>query len=202
MTTTKSSAKSPKSPKVPKRPATGEAAAQPLQVIEQALPMAPEALARTLRAVADELERDPALARRVAAALDDRRDSGSAPPSPRGGGAGGEVPRKNGNRGKAPIASNADDAPPTTSARTPKPRPFVPRLITGTSPDLGTGVPDPFALYRRLGAGGLRAALDDLRLGTLRAIVREYTLDPAGRLSGQNDAERLRAAILDAARGA
>ena len=78
----------------------------------------------------------------------------------------------------------------------------MPRLITGTSPDLGTGVPDPFALYRRLGAGGLRAALDDLRLGTLRAIVREYTLDPAGRLSGQNDAERLRAAILDAARGA
>ena len=80
MTTTKSSAKPPKVPKPPTRPALGEAAAQPLQVIEQALPMAPETLARTLRAVADELERDPALARRVAAALDGQRDSGSAPP--------------------------------------------------------------------------------------------------------------------------
>ena len=90
----------------------------------------------------------------------------------------------------------------TKSAKSAKSKPFVPRLITGTSPELGTGVPDPFTLYRRLGEEGLRAALGELRLGTLRAIVREYTLDPGGRLSGQNDAERMRAAILDAARGA
>jgi hypothetical protein len=207
MTTTKTSTKPPKAPKTR---TTGEPP-QPLQAIQQALPMAPETLARTLRAVAAELERDPALARRVAAAVQDQGNS--VPPSsptasggvPRERGlAGGEASAKNGKNGKPTkaIASHEDDAPPATSAKTAKPRPFVPRLITGASPELGTGVPDPFALSRRLGADGLRAALDELRLGTLRAIVREYTLDPAGRLAGQNDAERLRTAILDAARGA
>jgi hypothetical protein len=57
-------------------------------------------------------------------------------------------------------------------------------------------VPNPFALRERLGEAGLRAALDDLRLGTLRAIVREHQLDPTGKLKGMNDAGKLRALIL------
>ena len=60
------------------------------------------------------------------------------------------------------------------------------------------GIPDPFALRARLGERGLRAALDELRLGTLRAIVREHKLDPKGRLKGQNDEQKLRELILAA----
>jgi hypothetical protein len=44
----------------------------------------------------------------------------------------------------------------------------------------------------------LRTALEDLRLGTLRAIIREYHLDPQGKLIRQNDAGRLRKAIMEA----
>jgi hypothetical protein len=139
----------------------------------------PSSLARTLRAVADELERDPALASRIAAASGQtaapvdthpaagRHDGAPTPPAP------------------APTAPRA--------ART-----FRPRLITGTAAELGTGIPDPFALRTRLGRDGLEAALAELRLGTLRAIIREHGLDPAGRLAHLNDAERLRALILDA----
>jgi hypothetical protein len=75
------------------------------------------------------------------------------------------------------------------------------RLVPGTDANLGTGIPDPFALYARLGRDGLREALADLRLGTLRAIIREHHLDPAGALSGVNEAGKLRAAILKAASG-
>jgi len=49
-----------------------------------------------------------------------------------------------------------------------------------------------------LGEDGLRAALADLRLGTLRAIVREHKLDPSGKLAGQNDDAKYRALILRA----
>jgi hypothetical protein len=79
-------------------------------------------------------------------------------------------------------------------------RTFQPRLVTGLSPDLGQGVIDPFALYATRGEDGLRAALDELRLGSLRAIIREHKLDPSGKLAQQNDAEKLRTAILKAAR--
>ncbi len=190
--TTKTPAKSPRNGKAPK-----SGAAPPAETTEQSLSLAPETLARTLRAVAAELERDPALARRVAAAVDSSAGSRDTVKS-------GKDARGGRSRTAADL-SHEDDVPVAPSpkvAKVTKPRPFVPRLITGTSPELGTGVPDPFALYRRLGADGLRAALDDLRLGTLRAIVREYTLDPSGRLGGLNDAERLRVAILDAAREA
>ncbi len=79
-------------------------------------------------------------------------------------------------------------------------RTFRPRLVTGLSPDLGQGVIDPFALYATRGEDGLRVALDELRLGSLRAMVREHKLDPSGKLAQQNDAEKLRAAILKAAK--
>jgi hypothetical protein len=35
-------------------------------------------------------------------------------------------------------------------------------------------------------------------MGTLRAIIREHHLDPQGKLIRQNDAERLRKAIMEA----
>jgi len=124
-------------------------------------------LARALRAVATELERDPQLAARVAAAM---------APEPRAAVAEGEQPARHRRGGK----------------------PFQPRIITGAAPELGMGIPDPFALRTRLGERGLRAALDELRLGTLRAIVREHKLDPKGRLKGQTDEQKLRELILAA----
>jgi hypothetical protein len=77
-------------------------------------------------------------------------------------------------------------------------RSFRPRLITGASPELGAGIPDPFALYAEKGEQGLQAALAELRTGGLRAIVREHRLDRAGQLAGNNDAGKLRAAIVKA----
>lgn len=153
------------------------------QQTQEVSPFAPEALARTLRAVAAELERDPALARRVAAAVSTAAST---------------APWQGNERSSVPMPAS-DDA----SAAEPKPlrvnRGFRPKLVTGASPDLGAGIPDPFALYARLGAEGLRAALAELRLGTLRAMVRVYALDPKGTLARQNDAEKLRAVILKAA---
>ena len=71
-------------------------------------------------------------------------------------------------------------------------------MIEGARPDLGPGVPNPFALRARLGEAGLAAALDELRIGSLRAIVREYKLDPTGKALKETDAERLRKLILRA----
>ncbi|HEV2460430.1 MAG TPA: hypothetical protein VGS80_18910 [Ktedonobacterales bacterium] len=147
------------------------------------LPIQPEALARTLRAVADEIERDPDLAHRLSAAL--------APSAPTVG-----APRDR----PSAATDDADSADQGTQAQRTVNATFRPRLITGASPDLGPGIPDPFALRQRLGAAGLRAALDELRLGSLRAIVREHSLDPSGKLTKQNDAAKLRAAIVQAVR--
>jgi hypothetical protein len=157
-------------------------AAQPAPA--PSLPLAPEALARTLRAVAAEIERDPALARRVAAALATPQDQPDQPDA----------------LAPTPAASRTDKRDAATRESQPKraARAFTPRLITGASPALGPGVPDPFALHARLGIDGLRAALDELRLGSLRAIAREHGLDPDGKVSRQNDPARLRALILAA----
>ena len=150
-------------------------------------PLDPEAIARTLRAVADALERDPALARRVAAGAGSTARTEAAP-------ADAALP--------APAVHRRDpgptDRPAERGARKSGSRAFQPRLVVGTPPALGPGIPDPFALRERLGPAGLQATLADLRLGTLRAIVREHRLDPSGRLARQNDAERLRTLILEA----
>jgi hypothetical protein len=146
---------------------------------EQEGTLAPETLARTLRAVAAELERDPALARRVADAIADAgRDAPVSARAAEPGFAEPEPPMKKGGVNQS----------------------FRPRLVTGASPELGSGVPDPFALAKRKGEPALRAALDELRLGTLRAIVREHKLDPGGKLARLNDAQKLREAILAAVR--
>ncbi|MGZ3677884.1 MAG: hypothetical protein ACXWQR_04870 [Ktedonobacterales bacterium] len=149
---------------------------------------APETLARTLRAVAAELERDPDLARRVARAVVEPQPQQQPQDAP---------PATHTTETLADAPEQAMEAP--TKAKRAS-RTFSPRLVTGLSPDLGQGVVDPFALYATRGEDGLRAALDELRLGSLRAIVREHQIDPLGKLAQQNDAEKLRAAILKAAR--
>ncbi len=135
-------------------------------------PLAADVIVRTLRAVANELERDPALASRVAAA------TGVAPIAP------------------AVSSDTASATEPAAGRRSP--RPYRPKLVTGASPDLGPGIPDPFALRARLGRAGLESTLAELRLGSLRAIVREHKLDPGAQLLRQNDADRLRQLILRA----
>jgi hypothetical protein len=130
--------------------------------------LTPDEFARALRAIAGELERDPQLARRVTEAM---------------------------------RSETADQAPASDDAESPAkkpPRTFRPRVIEGARPELGPGVPDPFALRARLGELGLAAALDELRLGSLRAIVREHHLDPTGKALTGTDAERLRRLILRA----
>ncbi len=137
--------------------------------------LAPETLARTLRAVAAELERDPALARRVADAI-------AAPASVEP-----EGKEREGGEHERPAARGVNQS-------------FRPRLVTGADPALGSGIPDPYAIYGRGREKGLRTALAELRLGSLRAIVREHRLDPSAKLTRQNDAEKLRAAIVAAAK--
>jgi hypothetical protein len=149
---------------------------------------APETLARTLRAVAAELERDPDLARRVARAVVEPQPQ-PQPQSPD------TTPATHTTDAVADAPEQTVEAKGKRASRT-----FRPRLVTGLSPDLGQGVVDPFALYATRGEDGLRAALDELRLGSLRAIIREHQIDPTGKLAQQNDAEKLRAAILKAAR--
>lgn len=148
--------------------------------------LSPEELARALRAVAAELERDPALARRVAGAI--RVPTPAAQP---------------------PMFDAPADEPEDAAEETPPVQPtrrvgktFKPRLVTGAAETLGAGIPDPFALREQLGEDGLRAMLEELRLGTLRAIVREYKLDPKGQLAGQNDDAKFRALILRATKRA
>jgi hypothetical protein len=172
--TTGAAPHSPPKPSAPAKETPAQEAAP-----SSGLPIQPEALARTLRAVADEIERDPELARRVAAAM--------APPSPLGT-----------SGARLPLAHDPNDSEITAPSRRKVNAAFRPRLITGAGADLGPGIPDPFTLHKRLGDAGLRAALDALRLGSLRAIVREHGLDPSGRLTKQNDAAKLRAAIVQA----
>ena len=145
-----------------------------------ALALQPDALARARRAVASELERDPALAERVAQAI-------NAPDLP---------PATPASQSAEPASEPVEPAPPAVG------RNFHPSIVTGVADALGPGVPDPFALRERLGEPGLREALASLRLGSLRAILREHHLDPSGSLSKLNDAEKLRGHILKATRKA
>lgn len=152
--------------------------------------LSPDELARALRAMAVELERDPTLGHRISEAM--REDSAPLPASrsdPH------SPSRRASTRATAthtPDLDPSEHAPPKPPTRT-----FRPRVVEGAPLDLGTGIPDPFALRERLGEAGLRRALDELRLGTLRAIVREHQLDPGGTAVRGNDAARLRALILD-----
>jgi hypothetical protein len=158
----------PTDPPAPKKRAPRR---KPDALNSAAAPLTPDEFARALRAIAGELERDPDLARRVSEAM--HADAAGVSPG-------------------SPIAHDTE-APAKKPAQ-----PFRPRVIEGARPDLGPGVPDPFALRARLGEAGLAAALDELRLGSLRAIVREYHLDPTGKALNGSDAERLRRLVLRA----
>lgn len=153
--------------------------------------MQPDALARALRAVATELERDPALAERVAQAINEPAAAGSASSAP----AAAPEPVHSSTRERKAPAEVVDEPPAATIGRR-----FRPTIVTGIDEALGPGVPDPFALRERLGEDGLRAALASLRLGSLRAIVRQHKLDRSGALGRLNDAEKLREKILAATR--
>ena len=163
---------------------TGNVTGQADNSSESGEALSPDELARALRAMAAELERDPALARRVAGAMRMPADATSSPDS---------VP--------SDTTDDAVDDTPTAPVKRGS-RTFKPRLVTGAALALGPGVPDPFALREQLGEDGLRALLADLRLGTLRAIVREHHLDPKGALAGQNDDAKFRALILRATKRA
>ena len=163
---------------------TGNVTGQADNSSESGETLSPDELARALRAMAAELERDPALARRVAGAMRMPADATSSPDS-----------------APSDTTDDAVDDTPTAPVKRGS-RTFKPRLVTGAAPALGPGVPDPFALREQLGEDGLRALLADLRLGTLRAIVREHHLDPKGALAGQNDDAKFRALILRATKRA
>jgi hypothetical protein len=192
MTTTSAATKGARTARAAGKTARAAEPAQPTVTGQPAVAavLAPEALARTLRAVADELERDPDLARRVAAAIRDALTQGDAPLR--------AVVDEVAAPAEEPAPDTGNGAAKTPSTR--KARAFKPTLVTGTDPALGTGVLDPVALRERLGADGLRQALRELRLGSLRAIIREHRLDAGGKLAGVNDAEKLRGVILDATR--
>lgn len=154
-----------------------------------ALPLQPDALARALRAVATELERDPALAERVAQAINEPAAAASAAA------AASREPARPPIIARQPPAEVEQEPPAATIGRS-----FRPTIVTGIAEELGPGVPDPFALRERLGEDGLREALASLRLGSLRAIVRQHNLDATGALGKLNDAEKLRERILGATR--
>lgn len=151
--------------------------------------------ARWLRALASEVERDPELAARVAtAALDavpvaphsDLTDSipeAATPP-------------------EAAPEPVADAVPPEDAApavrQTRRASRFGPPTIAGRGTSLGRGVPDPFAIHADSGEAGLRAALEGLRAGTLRAMIRAHDLDPHAKVPASASETRLAAAILAA----
>ncbi len=170
---------------------------------------------RWLRALADAVERDPALAARVQqeAAATPVSDEPALPPDL----ATLTVP----DEPAVPIAPAApsETLVETVELRTPASEPaeaaitptlrhtrrssrYGPPSVTGRAADLGTGIPDPFALYATGGEDGLRRALDTLRIGSLRAIIRAHGIDPQGKLGAGATEKRLMSAIIAAAKRA
>ena len=175
--------------------ASPEPTPAPASTSAPALPLQPDALARALRAVASELERDPALAERVAQAINEPATSGGASGAAVTASEPARPPTRE-RRAHAEVDDAVDGAVPAATIG----RSFHPTIVTGIDEALGPGVPDPFALCERLGEDGLREALASLRLGSLRAIVRQHNLDASGALGKLNDAEKLREKILSATR--
>jgi hypothetical protein len=153
-------------------------------------------VARLLRAIAEEIERDPALAERVAAHLPGSESAEKAIPET--------------------VAPDTIEAAPITAVEAtimPEPTPpvlrhgrrssrFGPPTISGRGRELGTGTPDPFALFASQGEEGLLAALQTLRTGTLRAIIRTHALDPSEKIPPSATEKRLITAIIAAVKRA
>jgi len=147
-----------------------------------------EQLARWLRALADVVEHDPALAARVAQPLP--ADA------------------------FIPEATLTDEAVPVVPVDTPitsEPELPVPAIahqrqstkygtptVAGRSGNLGAGVPDPFAVYKDGGEPALAQALATLRAGTLRAIIRAHSLDAPAKLTDKATDAKLRTFIIAA----
>lgn len=122
-----------------------------------------------LRALAERAEADPAFAAQLLAAAQQSGLAEAGQPSA-------PAPTKKGARGRGSARAAAT---PAGAADEPQP------------------TPDPFAIYRTQGEAGLRAALDELPLPTLRAIVRERRLDPARISARWTTRERVIALIVD-----
>lgn len=191
-------------------------------------PPASETVARWLRVLADAVEGDPALAARLAevtnvttpttpeAALlmPPAPESVSSPPVP-------EIERDSVPEvvPSSSLHENVLDAVPPPSSvpesvpSPPAPEPpalkhrrrssrYGPPIVAGRATGMGVGVPDPIALYASDGEAGLRAKLDSLRAGSLRAIIRTHGMDPDGRLPKEATERRMVTLILAAAKRA
>jgi hypothetical protein len=131
----------------------------------------PGAISAFLRSVADRADRDPELARRVAAVL---RNGGVAVEAA----AVREQPARSRLRASTRGAQAAQRA-----------------TVTASESPL-----DPFAIVRRGGEQALRAALDSLDLASLRRVVRAYHLDPNRVASRWSARERVITLIVEQVR--
>lgn len=170
------------------RPAEGTASPTPVN---------PEIIARRLRAAAADLKHAAALVEHAAASIGSLSPPAPAP-APARPRARTALPDSSAALESAGSLAHTGRTKPSRSASKPAARVFTPSLVTGISPDLGPGIPDPFALAKRLGPDGLRAALAELRRGTLRAIIREHGIAPAAQVARISDDTRLREMILAA----
>jgi hypothetical protein len=177
----------------------------------------PDDLARWLRALADEVERDPALAARVKATTvsDDvvpipetpdvrqpealtetpslPQSLSAADPSPAPSEMTEEVPQE-----IDPLPQSTSEVAAPVVRHTRRSSRYGAPTVAGRAADLGSGTPDPFMIYDERGEDGLRQALATLRAGGLRAIIRAHKLDPQGTLAASATERKLIAAIVAA----
>jgi hypothetical protein len=157
---------------------------------QRTTPLAGEQLARWLRALAAEVERDPVLAARVT-------DIDAAPT---------EIPPDATIPATADIApqptppqeSPVDAVPPPTLKHRRRSSRYGPPTVAGRAAELGTGVPDPFAVLAASGEAELRKLLGTLRAGSLRAIIRAHKLDPDSKLPPEATEKRMITLIVTA----
>lgn len=165
---------------------------------QQTTPPAGEQLARWLRVLAAEVERDPALAARVTG-IDAAPTAVSqdAPPLPVGAPPAPVSPAAEQDLPAVPAPSSDTVVPPALKHRRRSSR-YGPPTVAGRATELGAGVPDPFAILAASGEAGLRQALSTLRAGTLRAIIRAHKLDPQTKLPPEATEKRMITLIVGA----
>ncbi|MBA3827076.1 MAG: hypothetical protein H0X24_24685 [Ktedonobacterales bacterium] len=162
-------------------------------------------LVQWLRALADVVESDPALATRVTQGLatPPPLDAEAPLPLPAAAAASASPFTAADEPSAEPAAVTAPPPTPAAETITPtlrhtrKTSRFGPS-VTGRPMELGTGVPNPFTVFSKGGEEGLRRALEALRVGTLRAIIRAHDLDPANKLNAAATEKRLVTAIIAA----
>jgi hypothetical protein len=99
-----------------------------------------------------------------------------------------------------PVVSSDTEIAPSLIRHGRRSSRYGPPTISGLSRNLGTGTPDPLALLAKNGEDGLRSILETVRAGTLRAIIRDYELDPEHTLPNQATEKRMITFILAAAK--